>query len=89
MLAVPIVDPPFDQLEGIRKKYGDIVGLFFGLQPAVLISGAELVKEISAKEEFTFKPSLTVVHHKMFDYKKLGSAKQFLKFISSFSYVLN
>jgi len=59
-------------MEGMRKKYGDVVGLFLGVQPAVLISGAEVVKEISANEEFAFKPAISPPQHKMFSHKRMG-----------------
>jgi hypothetical protein len=66
-------DTPFDILEKQRKKYGNIVGLFLGMQPTILISGMEDVKEISANEDFSFRPNISFPVHKMFAYKKHGN----------------
>jgi Cytochrome P450 len=66
-------DTPFDTFGKQRKKYGNIVGLFLGMQPTVLISGIEDVKEVSAKEEFSFRPNIAFPLHKVFAHKKLGN----------------
>lgn len=65
-------DSPFDVLEKQRKKYGNIVGLFMGTQPAILISGMEDVKEISAREEFIYRPQVTGPQHKIFGHQPHG-----------------
>ncbi|XP_059491009.1 uncharacterized protein LOC132205760 [Neocloeon triangulifer] len=65
-------DTPFDQTDRLSKKYGNIVGLFLGVKPAVLVSGYDCVKEICAKDEFTYRPNMTVAHHKMFNHERSG-----------------
>jgi Cytochrome P450 len=67
-------DTPFDPLEKQRKKYGNIVGLFLGMQPTILISGIEDVKEISAKDEFKYRPDIAWTVLKMFNYEKYGNS---------------
>jgi Cytochrome P450 len=67
-------DTPFDTFGKQAKKYGNIVGLFLGMQPTILISGIEDVKEISTKEEFSFRPNISLPLYKMFAYKKLGNS---------------
>lgn len=67
-------DTPFDDLGKLMKKYGNIVGLYMGTQPAILISGVEDVKEVSAREEFMYRPDISFPQHKMFGYKNHGNA---------------
>ncbi|CAB3381964.1 Hypothetical predicted protein [Cloeon dipterum] len=72
MIGQPGDNHPFNPLDRLRQKHGNLVGLFLGIQPAVLVSGYENVKEISAREDFTYRPDITVVQHKMFHYEKSG-----------------
>jgi Cytochrome P450 len=66
-------DTPFDVMEKQRKKYGNIVGLFLGIQPAILISGMEDVKEVLAKDQFNYRPNVSFPQHKMFGYERHGN----------------
>jgi len=71
MIAQP-GDTPFDVLEKQRKKFGNIVGLFLGTLPTIVISGMEDVREISSKEEFIYRPHITYSQHKYFGYQTPG-----------------
>lgn len=66
-------DPPFENLERLRKEYGDLVGLFIGPQPAILVSGYQCVKDISTREEFSYRPNIITPRHEMFKEKKIGN----------------
>jgi Cytochrome P450 len=66
-------DTPFDAFEKHRKTYGNIVGLFIGTQPTILISGMEGVKEILGKEEFSYRPNIAFPQHKVFNYISHGN----------------
>lgn len=79
MIAQP-GDTPFDVMERQRKMFGNIVGLFLGGLPTILISGMEDVREISAKEEFIYRPQITYSQHRYLGYKTPGklSIKKFL-----------
>jgi len=66
-------DTPIDTLDKQRKKYGNIVGLFIGTQPTILISGIEDIKEISAREEFNCRPIVSTPD--IFAYKTYGNSK--------------
>jgi hypothetical protein len=65
-------ETPFDLYEFTREKYGDVVGLFFGIQPSILVSGYECIKEISTREDFSYRPNFTVPRHKMFNHERSG-----------------
>ncbi|XP_065336675.1 methyl farnesoate epoxidase-like, partial [Cloeon dipterum] len=58
-------DSPFDLTERLRKKYGDVVGLFLGPQPAVFINGYKCVKEISNMTEFAYRPNMLTPRHEI------------------------
>lgn len=40
-----------------RRQYGDILGLKLGHLNVVIVSGKELIKEVSSRDEFTGRPS--------------------------------
>jgi len=65
-------DSPFDSMERLQKEYGDLVGLFLGPQPAILVSGYKCVKEILTMEEFSYRPNLINPRHEMFKEQKIG-----------------
>jgi hypothetical protein len=71
-LAALPADKPFELYKRVREKYGDVVGLFFGLQPAIIVNGMECAKEVSSREDFAYRPKFTAAHHKMFDHQKIG-----------------
>jgi hypothetical protein len=65
-------DTPFDVMERQRKMFGNIVGLFMGTLPTILISGMEDVKKISENEEFAYRPHITYSQHKTSKYQTPG-----------------
>jgi len=40
----------------LNEKYGELVGLYVGSRPLVIISGHSAVKEASAREELSGRP---------------------------------
>lgn len=53
------------------RKYGPVVGLFFGSKPAVAICGPREVLEVLRREEFQSRPNATIFTDRSFG-KKLG-----------------
>jgi hypothetical protein len=65
-------DTPFSVMERQRTMFGNIVGLFMGTLPTILISGMEDVKKISENVEFAYRPHITFTQHKSSGYQTPG-----------------
>ncbi|XP_046394154.1 methyl farnesoate epoxidase-like [Ischnura elegans] len=45
------------------RRYGDVVGLFSGKIPVVLVSSLEAIKEVSSREDFSARPRSKLMEH--------------------------
>ena len=47
----------FEKCTQLSVTYGDVIGLFFGLQPAVLVTGWDAVSEALSNNALNARPS--------------------------------
>ena len=47
----------FETLALFRTQYGDVIGMYLGKTPCILISDAELIQEAMAKDAFADRPN--------------------------------
>ncbi|XP_034032994.1 cytochrome P450 2F2-like [Thalassophryne amazonica] len=59
------VDNPIQDFEKLRKSYGNIYSLFFGLRPVIIINGLQAMKEAMVTKglDFAGRPQDTFVCH--------------------------
>ncbi|KAF4523114.1 hypothetical protein B566_EDAN003128 [Ephemera danica] len=55
----------------LSQKYGPVVGLYLGIQPAVLINGYHVIKQVLSREDFSDRPNFVPASMKSFG-KNMG-----------------
>lgn len=63
------------------RKYGDVIGLRLGFLRVVIVSGKDLIKEVSSREEFEGRPNGFYYLLRQFG-KKYGKQISFVSFWS-------